>query len=532
MSTTTLSASQKRALHPDFVPTFSLSALRERLPLRFPVPANLPPAPKPHYRSAYQYLGCADLADPSVLASLEPFEVTLRLIDFSPLRDDLAQSYVQSARGQVPFDPVSLLLAVCLRLELGLGWGRLARLLASDHGTRWRQLLGFQEDCTPSASGLRYFINTIGPARCEEIVSRLADLLHQAKLLPNASTYPDDPAGRGVTISHDIMLHAAHSKMQCPHVSATCYQPAPRPCPARAAGHEGCTCQESACAKVCQKATPADREARLIHYEGCNKSADLPNHPVRQARDVYGYASNPDRLIDDRFACAWTLRTGLYPANSDERTLFPDSFAALQARFPWLKVGEVLADAALGYQDCLDPIWQAGALRMVDIRAAEGDDQPAVQLRRGYDHQGYPLCLHGYPLRPNGHDYGRRRTKWCCAHACQHDPQRSAPDCPFQAPERPLGHTVNVGRTLPDATVRLAREVPYGSATWKARYGRRNLSESRNASLEGMGLKRLSTSGLAHGRQEIAIADFLDNLHTLGRLVQEASALAHRSASG
>jgi hypothetical protein len=38
-----------------------------------------------------------------------------------------------------------------------------------------------------------------------------------------------------------------------------------------------------------------------------------------------------------------------------------------------------------------------------------------------------------------------------------------------------------------------------------------------------MGLKRLSTSGLAHGRQEIAIADFLDNLRTLGRLVQEAT---------
>jgi hypothetical protein len=526
MNTTTLSASQKRALHPDFVSTFSLSALRERLPLRFLVPADLPPGPKPHYRSAYQYLGCADLADPSGLASLEPFEVTLRLIDFSPLRDWLAQSYVQSARGQVPFDPVSLFLAVCLRRELGMGWRRLARLLAGDHGAGWRRLLGFQEGCTPSASGLRYFVNTCGPARCEELVSQLADLLQQASLLPTASTFPSGPAERGVTISHDIMLHQAHSKMLCPQVCASCYLPAPRPCPAQAAGHEGCTCQEPACAKVCQKATPADREARLIHYEGCNKSADLPNHPVRQARDVYGYASNPDRLIDDRFACAWTLRTSLHPANSDERTLFPASFAALQARFPWLTIGEVLADAALGYQDCLDPIWQAGALRMVDIRAAEGDDQPAVQLRRGYDAEGHPLCLHGYALHSNGHDYERRRTKWCCAHACQHDPQRSAPDCPFLAPECQLGQIINVGRTLPDASVRLAREVPYGSVTWKARYGRRNLSESRNASLEGMRLKRLSTSGLPRGRQEVAIADFLDNLRTLGRLVQEATTLA------
>jgi hypothetical protein len=523
--TTPLTASQKRALHLDFVSTFSVTALQTQLPLSFPAPAA-PPSTKHQYRSAYQYLGYAELTDPTTLASLEPFEVTLHLIDFSPVRDYLAQSYVASARGQTPFDPVSLLLCVCLRRELGLGWRRLARLLAGRHGAGWRRLLGFRDGCTPSASGLRYFYHTIGPDRCEDLCCQVADLLHQAGLLPTHSTYPGDPADRGVTLSHDIMLHEAHSNLDCADVTATCYQAAPRPCPARAAGREGCTCQEAACADHCRRATPADREARFIHYEGCNKEADLPQHATDHGRDVYGYASNPDRLLDDRFACAWTLRTGLHPANSDERSLFPASFAALRTRFPWLVIGEVLADAALGYAPCLDPIWQCGALRMVDIRAAAGDDQPEVQLRRGYDANGQPLCLHGYPLHPNGHDYDRRRTKWYCGHACQHDTTRPAPDCPFRSPEHPAGQVVNVGRTLPDGSVRLAREVPYGSATWKARYGRRNLSESRNASLEGMGLKRLPTSGLTHGRQEIAIADFLDDLRTLGRLVQEATLLA------
>ena len=105
-------------------------------------------------------------------------------------------------------------------------------------------------------------------------------------------------------------------------------------------------------------------------------------------------------------------------------------------------------------------------------------------------------------------------------------PTRPAPDCPYRDPAHPHGQIVNVGRTLPDGSVRLAREVPYGSDAWKARYGRRNLSESRNGAIEGYGLKRLATSGLAHGRQEIAIADFLDNLRTLARLVQEATLLA------
>jgi hypothetical protein len=282
----------------------------------------------------------------------------------------------------------------------------------------------------------------------------------------------------------------------------------------------------------------------LIHYAGRNKYADLPTPPDTRGRNVYGYASNPDRLLDDRFACAWTVRTGLHPANADERSLFPNSFARLRARFPTLKIGEMLADAALGFQDCLDPIWEAGALRMVDIRAAEGDDDRQRQVQRGYDDQGHPLCIHGYPMRSNGHDYRRRRTKWCCHQVCLpvlagpgrpqaegSQPQPPAPECPYQAPEHPYGQVVNVGRTLPDGCVRLAREVPYGSPTWKQRYARRNLSESRNGSVEHLGLKRMDSFGLTNARRENAIADFLGNLRTLGRLVQEATMLAFKSVA-
>lgn len=522
-----LTASQKRAANPDFVKTFSLEALKDHLPFPFPVPADLPPSPKQHYRSQYRYLGYDDLAIPAILASLTLFQIALRLIDFSPLRDYLAQfCFVQSAKGQVPFDPVSFFLCICLRRELDCGWLALAKLLAGEHGGGWRRLFGFLNGVTPSASGLRYFFNTVGPERFEELCPLFTDLLHQATLLPEHSTFPGDPPERGVTVSHDLMLHEARSRMGCPQVTETCYQPAPRPCPAKEAGKEGCDCTEEACAQTCRRATPLDREARYIHYEGRNKYADLPTQDHSRGRDVYGYASNPDRLVDDRFACAWTIRTGLQPANADERDLFPKSFAYLQARFPYFKIGEVLADAALGFQCCLDPIWEAGALRMVDIRAAEGDDDPQVQWRRGYNEKGHPLCIHNYAMRSNGHDYQRRRTKWCCEKACLKEPQRPAPDCPYLAPKHKHGQVVNLGRTLPDGSVRLAREVPYGSEAWKKRYGRRNFSESRNGSQEDMGLKRLPDFGLNRGRKEVALGDFLDNLRTLGRLVQEATTLA------
>lgn len=527
-----LTAQQKRAAHPDFVQTFSLPALRSRLPFRFPVPAGLPPSPKRKYRSLYRYLGCEDLANPAVLSALTRFEIALRLIDFSPLRDYFAQCYVQTAKGQTPFDPVSLFLCLCLRRERGCAWAALAKLLAGEHGAGWRRLFGFHDGHTPSASGLRYFFNTVGAQQCEELCSLFGDLLHQANLLPQHSTFPGDPPRRGVTISHDLMLHEARSNMRCPYVTATCYQPVPRPCPAKVVGQEGCDCSEPACAQVCQLATPLDAQARYIHYQGRNKEADLPTQDHSRGRDVYGYASNPDRLLDDRFACAWTLRTGLYPANADERDLFPDSFAQLRARFPWLHIGEVLADAALGYQCCLDPIWEAGALRLVDIRAATGDDDPQLQLLRGYNEKGHPLCLHGYPMRPNGHDYHRRRSKWCCEKHCLQHPQRPAPDCPYLPPQHKHGQVVNVGRTLPDGSVRLAREVPYASAMWKKRYARRNYSESRNSAQEALDLKRLPDFGLLRGRKAVAIGDFLDNLRTLARLVQEATTLACKTPDG
>jgi hypothetical protein len=76
-------------------------------------------------------------------------------------------------------DPVSLFLCVCLRRELGIGWSKLARLLAGEHGAGWRRLFGFQDGVTPSASGLRYFFNTVGAETFEDLCPLFIDLLHQ-----------------------------------------------------------------------------------------------------------------------------------------------------------------------------------------------------------------------------------------------------------------------------------------------------------------------------------------------------------------
>src|SRR3990172_2448924 len=146
--------------------------------------------------------------------------------------------------------------------DLHLGWRGTATLLAGEHGSGWRALLGFETGATPSASGLRYFFQTVGPAFFAELNPRFTDLLRQHHLFPERSTFPGDPADRGVTVTQDGMLHAARSRPSCQVATDACYQPLEpaslppppdadppargaetspgRPCRARDNGREGC----------------------------------------------------------------------------------------------------------------------------------------------------------------------------------------------------------------------------------------------------------------------------------------------------
>jgi hypothetical protein len=212
------------------------------------------------------------------------------------------------------------------------------------------------------------------------------------------------------------------------------------------------------------------------------------------------------------------------PATCGDPALFPDNFAYLQSRFPWLKIGEVLADAGICEETCLDAIWEAGARRMVDISAHKSDKDPGIRLERGYDENGHPLCPFGYVLHSNGYDYERRRTKWRCAQRCLRDSENPVPACDYLKADHKHGYTITVGRTHCDGSVRLAREIPYGSPAWKERYGRRNSAESRNSCLERLGLKRMPVHGLASCHVTVLQGDFVANQRTLVRLIREATA--------
>ncbi len=193
----------------------------------------------------------------------------------------------------------------------------------------------------------------------------------------------------------------------------------------------------------------------------------------------------------------------------------------------------VVADAGFGYYAFLHTCYQLGARRVVDLRADRTDQNKTYWTVRGYDDRGRPVCPYGYSFTANGFDAQRHRHKWVCNQACQHGQAPCVclgnvtyppPECRYHAPEHPHGQVLNVAETFADGSLRLVRDVPVGSSTWKALYHRsRNAVESRNATFEAWGFKRLSVFGLLRAKAAIFLADVLDTLTTLARLVREAT---------
>ncbi|NIN65511.1 MAG: hypothetical protein GTO63_12615, partial [Anaerolineae bacterium] len=154
-----------------------------------------------------------------------------------------------------------------------------------------------------------------------------------------------------------------------------------------------------------------------------------------------------------------------------------NDFAYLRYRLPDLQISEFVADAAVGYADCLHPLYDEGVIPVITIRHDKGDQDADTCKLRGYDQHGQPLCAHGYRMLFNGVDYQRLRACWTCRQVCTHQlhPQPEDAACPFRDPNHPLGMTKHIGRAFihPDGShhERLARLYPYQSPLWKQHYG-------------------------------------------------------------
>ena len=520
-----LTASQQRSRDPALVASLSFPSLLAKLPLSLRPPADTPASPKRHYRSQYIYLGYQDLIDQLRWLTLSPFELALRLIDFSSLEAPLAQIvYSPSAKGHVPFHPVSMFLL--------LSWGVLnkwhrtetLRNLAAERYDDYRQAFGFVKGIYPTEGGLRYFQTMLGRSDGNDLIAQTVELAHAIGIV-------SAQAIRHGIFSVDGMLHDAASRMRCSAVDDACYQPAPRRCRAKEEkGRRGCDCTEVACAEVCKHATPRDPKARFIVYEGHNQS-DGPNAPSvpsdenksPQGEPRYGYRTPVVRLIDRVRRDSFVLGHVLLGANASEDKAATELMEEGVARFNWVRWQFAVADAGEGREPFLSTAYELGLRRVVGLRRGPGDADKDGWAIRGYDDKGTPVCPFGYRLHSNGWDQARRRQKWCCRRTCEHEAERSAPDCPHRFDGDKHGLVRDVGRSFPNGSTRLVRDVPYGSPFAKKLYARgRNAAEERNSEFEDLGLKRMPVYGWERVQAMVTVVDVWVNLKTIVRLIREA----------
>jgi hypothetical protein len=564
MDGTKVTPEQTRAEDLDFVRGCNLLSLQESLPLKWPTPVELPVSPKKRYRSEYNYPWKEELADPDKLLTwkdLSDFDLLLRLIDFSGLRPLLAYLLGwKSSRGWEPFDPVSFFLLVAWQIANRWKRSETLRNLADPRYADYARWFGFCPDVYPSEGGVRYFLTTLGhnsdasaeTIRVEQGEEIIEILVQQLNLLLSAAVEVmrqvpvlSPQAWQAALLCPDGQIHDAASKLRCISVSENCYLPSSpenlRPCPAKDKDRRGCDCNTLACARFCCQTTPRDPQARYIWYTGSNQSTESPNRSTRpettereHGKARYGYRSLPLRLADPLRRVSLTLLDDFRPANQHEDVPSAALLLQLPHHYPDLQVDVVAGDAGLGFDAFLHTIYShLNARRVVDLRQHFTDRDRNRWPTRGYDDCGRPICNYGYSLVSYGFDKARQRHKWCCDQACLQgkdplvklDQVHYPPDeCPYQLAEHTHGRVINVAERFADASIRLVRDVPFRTPAWKSFYHRaRNAVESRNAIFEDWGLKRMPVYGLFRSKALIFLADVLDTLSLLARLVREAT---------
>jgi hypothetical protein len=421
--TRSIPAAERRLLIPDFVELFRWEAIRPLLPFQLPTPGDPPPWQDRLCRSYYQWLPPDNLHSSADLSGMDLFDLCLALFEFSPWRPYFGARF-KSHFGPHGFDPLSLGLAMFLARYRGWDWTTLAsELRHADRGRSYRRALGFVKNDLPCASTFRMACQNTPENWFRTCQDSLLQAFLAYGLVPSHSTFPEDPAGQGVSISTDCQLIGSRSHMHCRHQVPTCSQPAAsRPCPAREAGKEGCTCDTPDCLEHCHFATFRDPQAAYVYYSGSNQPGPNPNtHKDPKLRSAphgkhhFGYKSKAFNIVDDRLFTHWPITGPFTPANQNDHLLTLPGFDDLRRRFPNLTIGEVLGDAGEGHEVVLHYVYtDLHALRTIRIRHADGDDLPLNCLRRGYDEKGTPLCPLGYRLSCNGHDYQRGTTKWLC----------------------------------------------------------------------------------------------------------------------
>jgi hypothetical protein len=251
-----------------------------------------------------------------------------------------------SARGKVPFDPVSMFLFVSWQIVNGWKRSTALRHLKDPRYADYVQYFGFQNGDFPTEGGIRYFLTTLGnhsdahgdtvsvnvseTKTVDIAVQYLNHLLVGAVRLLCEAHLITPQAWQAALLCPDGQIHDAASRMRCAFVRETCYQPTcaekPRRCPAKEKDKHGCDCDTLSCVQVCRYASIRDPGARTVYYAGTNRSrASSPNASTHSAnRETekgqlrYGYRSLSLQFAEPNRRFSLVLLDDFLPANARE----------------------------------------------------------------------------------------------------------------------------------------------------------------------------------------------------------------------
>ena len=551
-ATRDIPAAERRLLTKHFVSTFQWETVHPLLPLHLETIPDIRPWRSRTCRSHYVWLPPGDIRIADDLEGMDDFDLLIRLFDFSPWRPVLGQRF-SSNFGPPPFDPVSIGLAWLLARWRNWTWPSLVTELHSpERGQGYCLRMGFDPSDRPAESTFRMALHNTEEQWLRQCEDSLLRGLMAYGIVPTRSTFPGDPPERGVTLSTDSQLVAARSRMRCRYQNSACFlPPSQRTCAAREADKRGCACDTAACAQRCRFVTPRDPEAAYVYYAGSNQPSSSPSAGTEKSdssnkhrgKHHFGYKSKGFNIVDDRLSTYWPIAGPFASANRNDHLQTIPGLKGLQLRFTNLTIGEFIGDAGEGFDDILRFIHDdLKALRIIVPRRHTEDQNPLSCLKRGYDAQGNPLCLHGYRLYFNGHDYRRGDSKWVCRQRCLQRPQpdvvidssldleaQSASTCPYRDPERSLGCVITVNLSFPNGDIRLARDLKIDSSTWELRIGRQSYAEARNADQTRRGVKRSPWFSKPSSAKASILADILTSSLNVARFVREATLAAAHS---
>ncbi len=104
-------------------------------------------------------------------------------------------------------------------------------------------------------------------------------------------------------------------------------------------------------------------------------------------------------------------------------------------------------------------------------------------------------------------------------------------NCPYRDLAHPLSQVIRVGRTLPDGSLRLARDLPGDSPSCALRQDRQSYAESRNAGQKRRHLERTPWFGLPNSAKAAYLGDILTLALNLPRFICEATLAQARSVT-